>query len=318
MFRAGEIYFVTTRTVQRRLLLRPDAYVNDIVGGVLAKGVQDYGIDLYGHVWSSNHPHLILSRQEEPERISDFMGWLKSNIAIKLGPHVDWKGPFWERRFVASPILDDETLIERLCYLLRHSVKERLVASPYEWPGVHCASQLAHGIKHIYNWHDWTRRSAAMRRGEPFQEKDFKTAYTIDLKPLPCWLDLDEAQRQAKVQALIDEIVEEEREKRRAEGKTVLGVAGIKAQRFHDKPKTEPVSTPRPLCHTTTKQRREQYRTEYHAFCADYAQASAAYRAGDLTVAFPADAFRPSLHPLRQQPLTLSPRSQAPPGSLAA
>jgi len=318
MFKAGEIYFVTTRTVQRRLLLRPDAYVNDIIGGVLAKGVLDYGIDLYGHAVLSSHLHLILSRLNEPERISDFMGWFKSNIAIKLGAHVDWKGPFWERRFVASPIIDDDALIERLCYILRHSVKENLVSSPYEWPGVHCATQLAHGIKHVYNWHDWTRRSEALRKGEPFKEKEFKTAHTIDLEPLPCWQDLDEPERQVKVRALIDEIVEEEREKRRAEGKTVLDVAGIKAQHPHDKPKKDPVSTPRPLCHTTSKQQREEYRTKYRAFCEDYAQASTAYRAGNLTVAFPAEAFRPSLHPLRQQPHTLSPRSQAPPGSLAA
>jgi hypothetical protein len=40
MFEEEGYYFVTSRCFQGRLLLRPSAEVNDVVGGVLAKAVQ--------------------------------------------------------------------------------------------------------------------------------------------------------------------------------------------------------------------------------------------------------------------------------------
>ena len=40
MFQEEGFYFVTSRYFQGRLLLRPSAQVNEVVGGVLARAVQ--------------------------------------------------------------------------------------------------------------------------------------------------------------------------------------------------------------------------------------------------------------------------------------
>ncbi len=60
MFREEGYYFVTSRCFQGRLLLRPSAEVNEVVGGVLARAVQQSAgtVRLYVFTFTSNHFHL--------------------------------------------------------------------------------------------------------------------------------------------------------------------------------------------------------------------------------------------------------------------
>jgi hypothetical protein len=55
------------------------------------------------------------------------MQYLRANLSRKVGRLVDWSGGFWERRYSAEPVLDDEALVGRLRYVLAHGVKEGLV-----------------------------------------------------------------------------------------------------------------------------------------------------------------------------------------------
>jgi hypothetical protein len=52
------------------------------------------------------------------------MQYLRANLSRKVGRLVDWSGGFWERRYSAEPVLDDEALVGRLRYVLAHGVKE--------------------------------------------------------------------------------------------------------------------------------------------------------------------------------------------------
>ena len=61
------------------------------------------------------------------------MQYLRANLSRKVGRLVDWSGGFWERRYSAEPVLDDEALVGRLRYVLAHGVKEGLVERSAEW-----------------------------------------------------------------------------------------------------------------------------------------------------------------------------------------
>ena len=64
MFQEGGYYFVTSRCFQGRLLLRPSAEVNEVVGGVLARAVQQSAgtIRLYAFTFASSSSSLTPSR----------------------------------------------------------------------------------------------------------------------------------------------------------------------------------------------------------------------------------------------------------------
>ncbi|MBI4817288.1 MAG: hypothetical protein HY791_13580 [Deltaproteobacteria bacterium] len=73
----------------------------------------------------------------------------------------------------------------------------------------------------------------------------------------------------------------------------VLGRDAILEQPFDGQP-TKTARSWRPLCHASTNKRWHEYLEQVRAFRALYAAASAAFRAGKMSVAFPPWSFRPS------------------------
>ncbi|MFY0581506.1 transposase [Cystobacter fuscus] len=158
MFQEEGLYFVTSRCFQGRLLLRPSAEVNEVVGGVLARAVQqsDGTVRLHAFAFASNHFHLLVWARGAA--LASFMQYLRSNLSKKVGRLVDWSGGFWERRYSAEPVLDDTALVGRLRYVLAHGVKEGLVEKSTEWPGLTCLPQLLGPARRLFQWFNWTKR----------------------------------------------------------------------------------------------------------------------------------------------------------------
>jgi hypothetical protein len=107
--RGGE----TSKCFQGRLLLHPSMEVNEVVGGVLARAVQQSAgnVRLHAFTFASNHFHLLVWARGAA--LAGFMQYLRANLSRKVGRLVDWSGGFWERRYSAEPVLDDEALIGR-------------------------------------------------------------------------------------------------------------------------------------------------------------------------------------------------------------
>jgi REP element-mobilizing transposase RayT len=97
-------------------------------------------VQLHGSVALSNHVHLLVTARGNS--LSRFMQYFLGNAARKVGRLVEWTGSFWQRRFSAEPVLDEEAAVGRLRYLLSHGVKEGLVHTPQEWPGLSCLGLL--------------------------------------------------------------------------------------------------------------------------------------------------------------------------------
>ena len=131
------MFFVTTRCIHGRFLLRPSTKKNALLIGVMAKAVQRFEVKLFGLCFMSNHYHLLLSSKDAAS-LAQFMQYVNSNIARELGRLHNWREKFWSRRYRATAVLDEGAALERMKYILSNSVKEGLVKHPRYYPGVHC------------------------------------------------------------------------------------------------------------------------------------------------------------------------------------
>ncbi len=298
MYTTESVYFVTARTQQSRLLLRPSSEVNELVGGVLARAVELYQIELFAFVVTSNHIHLLL--RAPTGNLPFFMKYLLGNIATKVGRIVGWRGKFWGRRYSAEPVLDDGALVGRLQYILAHGVKERLVRRCSEWPGLSALPQLLGNARRVFRWFNWTKRWSA--RGSATSESGrldarWTEVVTLTLTPLPCWAELTDEERRCRVDTLVAAI-----EAACPPNAPVLGPKRVCQQSPHARP-VETKRTPRPWCHSTSLQLRQDFLAVYREFICVFRKASVLWRSGATDVLFPIHSFKPgvppSLHRLR-------------------
>ncbi len=275
-FQPHNVYFISGRCLQARFFLRPSEKTQEIIGGVLAKALDRFDIELFAFVFISNHFHCLV--RSESLQIPDFMQYFRGNLAKKLGQHVEWTGKFWDRRYDAEPVLDNDSLVGRLRYILAHGVKEGLVAYCKQWPGLSSLPELLEGKERSFVWPGAVGEEAEVQ-------------YPLKVSPLPCWEDFDKAWCQTRVAELVEGIEAEYRAQRKG---CVLGVAAVPvlAQRPHDKPK-EPKNSPRPLCHASTDEARVRYREEYKEFLSAYAAAREEYLWSGSVAAFPMYSYHP-------------------------
>lgn len=295
MYSSDGVYFVSARTVRAHMFFRPSNEVNEIVGGVLAKAVQRYGIEVYGFVFLSNHLHLIVRVRDGV--LSRFMQYLLANLARKVGRLVGWSGPFWEGRFCASQVLDDTALIGRLGYVLAHGVKEGLVAKVSDWPGLSCLPQLLGESTRTFRWFSWARNWLHGKRvvsDDGDWSAQCAEEVPLTLSVLPCWQGLPVAERRRKVLAIVAAVEDEARR----DHPEPLGVAGVLETHPHHRP-ADPKKSRRPICHASDPQVRREFIDAYRAFVAIFRQASERFRNGELLTEFPRYAFRPPGFTLR-------------------
>jgi REP element-mobilizing transposase RayT len=299
MFQEEGLYFVTSRCFQGRLLLRPSAEVNEVVGGVLARAVQQSAgtVRLHAFTFASNHFHLLVWTRGAA--LASFMQYLRANLSRKVGRLVDWSGGFWERRYSAEPVLDDTALVGRLRYVLAHGVKEGLVERSAEWPGLTCLPQLLGSARRLFRWFNWTKRwskrsSEDMGGAQGLFAEEWAEPVALEVAPLPCWKGFGEEERQRKVRALLQEVETEAR----AQGKPVLGARAVQAQHPHTRPERLKRS-PRPLGHGSTRQALKELREQYRAFVKAFREAAAQWQRGNFSARFPRFSFPPRVVPGR-------------------
>ena len=292
MFVPGEIYLVTMRCFQGRFLLRPSEQTNEVLGGVLARAVRLSGVELFAFTFASNHMHLLVRAPRG--NMPRFMQHLATNISKKVGFLAGWRGAFWERRYSAQPVLDEEALQDRLRYLLAHGPKEGLVRKCAEWPGLSSLKLLLVRRPRRFRWFDWTRRSSsrlASRKRSRFDDC-WAEPEELVLAPLPSTTLRTRGAIGRFLQRATQAIeMEAARTHRR-----VLGVSGVLWQHPQHRP-NRLERKPRPLCHTTVAALREEFRERYRAYAAAFGEASSRWKAGDFFAQFPDCAFRPFVWP---------------------
>jgi REP element-mobilizing transposase RayT len=288
------LYFITNRTFQARLFMTPTKAVRDTVGGCLGKALSHYAIDLFGFVFLSNHYHLIVRATRG--QMAQFMNHLNTNLAKKVGKQIGWSGKFWQRRYTATPILDNEALLQRMSYILQHGVKEGLVERSVSWPGLHCIDSLLDSKPKAYPWVNETQLCLDSRKKEGPKPKDEYIEWMpVPLTTLPCWDGLEPQELKKTAQGLLDPAEQEALDKRNHS--KCMGATKVSKQDPLSRPTTSKRS-PQPLCHTTSTHLRQEFKAFYRTFVENFKETSQWFREQRLEIEFPLYSYPPSL-PLR-------------------
>ena len=294
MPRSHTVFLITNRCVQKRFLLKPSKLLKAIILGVIGRAQSLFPeIRIYSFKFASNHYHIILSAPDV-ETLSAFMNHINSNIAREAGRLHDWQDKFWSRRYRATPILDDTSLIRETRYVLSHGCKEGLVGHPQEWPGASCERALLSSEKLEGVWYDRSAFCEAERKGNrDVRLEQFTCRYEVRLSRLPCLADMSEEQVRDFYREMVADIEQETRGMLQAEGKRPLGVHTVLNIDPHNRPKKSKKS-PAPWCHASTRKAKDAYLSAYRAFVSVYREAVDRLRRGEREVQFPENCFLPS------------------------
>ena len=313
---------VTTQTICNFFLLPATRYFARVFTGILARAQELYPLEIHAAVSASSHYHLILT-PDDAEQLADFMEHVNGNLAREAGRLIEgWHGHLWADRYHAVAISPEpEAMIARLKYVLSNTVKENLVASVFDWEGLHCAEALIDGKPLSGIWYARSeeyeaRRQAerrADRRGAAVEEIDrgaFMVPYELKLAPLPCWRHLPPAAVRKKVAQIVAEIEEEAAAEREKRGTEPLGMENIRGQDPFRRPMKSKRS-PKPLCHAASKEMRKRMRLAYRGFLAMFQEASLKVKFGRVSEAiFPKGSFPPTL-PFRKTGEVFDPLADA-------
>ena len=286
---------ITTRTIQGRLLLRPSPELTDIILGIVGKAQSLYGMTIHAFVCLSTHAHFLLSPSSAGQ-LALFMQFVNANVAKEAGRLHDWRDRLWSRRYRAIVVADDTAALARLRYVLAHSAKEGLLASPAAWPGPNCIAALTTGALLRGTWFDRSKEFLARQRGETVFPTQFASTFDVHLSPLPCLQHLTADQRQAEIRHMVAEIKAKAAAENKEKGRTPMTVGQILAQDPHGKPASTDRS-PAPFVHATHDSTEQEFRIAYRAFVDAFRAGVIRLRdrAREIRDFFPTGAFPPQL-----------------------
>lgn len=135
VYRNRDIVMVTSRT-EEGLPLLPYSFINMIIWSSLAKAKELYPVDIICFCFSTNHFHMLL-RVIDPEDLSDFVGYVKQEIAHGINRLLGRrKKTIWEEGYDSPVVLDSEEVFNRIAYILTNPVKDKLSNSIDSYRGV--------------------------------------------------------------------------------------------------------------------------------------------------------------------------------------
>lgn len=292
----NSLQHVTDVTFQNRRFLRPSKEVNRLVLGIIGRAQKKYDMPICAVVAMSTHIHYLL-RPRDVAHLAAFMCFVKTNIAKEIGRRLlGWTGNFFDGRYHLTPVSDEEVdQVGALRYILAHGVKECLVDSVKDWPGVHSALPTVRGDDMVGVWIDRTAEVNSGRRGDSTtQQNEFASEERVSISPLPCWQHMSEKQWRQAVSALVEEIDCKAAALRRNHGKSSLGVPKILAANPKERP-AQVDKSPKPLFHARSPEVFRRMLSIWRDVIQRYREVSAKLRSGVQIVRFPEGTFPPGL-----------------------
>jgi REP element-mobilizing transposase RayT len=284
------IQFVTNRCFQQRFLFRPSKEVNRIILGCLARAAAKHHVRLFAFVFMSNHFHMLV--QALFMNLPDFMRDFQSSVARELNRLHGREGDFFERRYSAEQVLDDEAFLDRLNYTLNNPCNDDLVRHVEDWPGINSWKFHKTQEPMVGEWLDRKELRRIRRKDDGASKEDAYETFKLELATPPMFEDLDAAEAQAKICEHIDEGARElqkERAKRRIK---CVGPAKIMAKHWSHRPKDSKKSA-RPLCHSGCAKLRRAHREQFWATTDAYKDAMGRWREGKSKPSFPHGTIAP-------------------------
>jgi len=269
----GTTYLVTRRCSQRQFLLRPSKLANDTFLYILALAASRYGIRIHAFCVLSNHYHLVLT--DPHARLPAFGQFLDSLVARAMNASLGRWEAFWApSSYSAVALATPQDILDKAAYVLANPVAAGLVRSAREWPGLWSPPDRVGSVIHA-------------RRPEHFFDPKglLPRSMALELTAPPGFSSAEDFRRELTA-ALA------EREATERQGRSFLGVAGIRAQRPTGRPATgEPRRGLNPRVAACDKWKRVEMLGRLAGFLNSYREAWAARRAGKVRVTFPAGTY---------------------------
>jgi hypothetical protein len=287
----GTLHEISARTIDGRHWLRPTPAIRSIVVGAIAHAQGKFGLEIHALAVMSNHLHLLVTASC-PTQVARFMSTVLSTITREVSRLHNrrgrmWDGPYHCIRISAEPAAQ----IGRLCYVLGHGAKERVVADPRRWPGAHSAGALLDGAPMEGVRHLRTAEHASTPRQVAARPERFQRRLSVVHTPLPCLADLPETVRRARIASALSDWLDVRGLPRLERTPPPHPTETVQSWRS---PRTGARSPKRaaPRCHASTGAERERLVAEYRQFVDAYRVAAADLAAGRVAV-FPPWCFPP-------------------------
>ena len=283
------IRLVTIRTENAKLFMVPGKKLNQIVGGVLAKYQQKYGITIYAYIFLSNHYHLLLKAPKA--NLWRFEQAINREIAKRVNRYLNREGHFWARRYDEQVVVEKTDVLSALLYIVCNAVKHKLKDNPHKWPGISCIKQLLTKKGKSYYFTDYTVYSRAKLKDKNAKLEDFKIKYSLKITPIP---ELAKLSFKNRIKFLRSEIAREI-SKYLEQIKTFLGKEKILKQNPFSRPRVVS-KRKRPICYTKDFLAKLNFIEEvYKPWNESYQIASLKFRKGELDTLFPEFSIKPPL-----------------------
>jgi putative transposase len=282
--------------------------IPNIIGSVMARGLQLYSVELYGFVWMSNHGHLML--RANAAELAKFMAYLNGQVAANVNRFLGRRHQLWARRYAAAQVLDEAAELQMLGYLLANPQNAGIADSIDEWAGLSSAAFFFGKGEQRFLRFD---RTNWQKQGRPADISPFLSTVVLEHKLLPQLERLNPNQISTLIRGAIE---------KHLPNAPVAGVPSEMASTFSTRrtltartviPTDRPESSkglPRknsrqPLCHTTNPEYRKVFKEWHREFRIAYKASSEQYREGNTNVEFPPGSFAPSRYPIARYPSNL-------------
>lgn len=273
---------LTRRCTQRQFLLRPDEITNNAFLYCLIEAATRHGIDILLPMAEANHHHTVIYDRDghAPEFVEHFHKMLARCMNARWGR---WENMWAAEEVGLTRLVTREAVIDKLVYTAGNPVKDQLVDKAIHWPGVNGYRNLIKGSP-----------LRAVRPTHFFREDGAMPAVVESVITIPAELG-PAADVIAEIKAGVQELEKNERAKRIASGKRVMGNKKILAQSWRDSPTSdEPRRGLRPRFAGSGEPRIAAL-AEYRQFLCEYAVARRDWRLG-ASVQFPPGTYWLSRH----------------------
>lgn len=135
LFVSDKVYFVTSR-MQEGLPLVPNTFINTIIWSVIGRAYWHYPVEVTAFLFQRNHFHLMLVAKDT-ETVSRFIKYLKQELSHAVNRMLGRrKRTVWEDGYDSPIVLTEFDTFRYLVYLYTNPVKDKLVDSINDYPGV--------------------------------------------------------------------------------------------------------------------------------------------------------------------------------------
>ena len=306
-FRAGAVHFITFRT-EEGLPFVPVRFINILLLSALARARRLYPVQLIAVVVQANHVHMLI-RVIDPVHASAFIGYFKTETANCLNRLLNRRQrTVWLKRFHSPIVLDIHKALELFAYTLLNPVKDGLVESMEEYPGVSSYISLMRGrnevrVKSI-------PRSAVPRIEDPTSpltcDPELSSYFSSDLfeevgltfEPEALRLAYDETRGLSpdKFRDTLLSVLQKKQMEYRSQrmGRASVGARELVAGSMLV-PHSPPVDGRKMICLASIPELRKRFIRHFRELCSRCREVFVRWKDGDVSSQFPPGMFAPGL-----------------------